>query len=969
MSRSSGKEPGVPAAQRIIRDGAVHPHGGHVEFGPGEVEQSLGRRFEEQVRKHGDRLAIKVHGEDGSPQGRQWTYGELNRAANRLAHTILVRGGEQTPVALLANEAAPTVAAMLGALKAGRIFVTLDPDYPVERLRYMLRDSGAELVLTLAGERGPGAADRTTLAAQLGVDRRRLIDMAEAMASGSGASDENPDVEVPPDALAYIIYTSGSTGKPKGIAFDHRSVLAGIRNYTNAFHISAADRLTLLHSISFSSAMVDIFCALLNGASLYPWNVKVEGLGGLERWLAEEEVTICDWVPTPFRYFVDALSGETRFPHLRLLVLASEAVTRREVDLYRAHFAPSCVLVNRLGATETYNYRLYFMDHETPLEGNLVPAGYPVPDKDVLLLDEDGQAAGPGEPGEIVVRSRYLARGYWRQPELTAAAFRPEPSGGEERLYWTGDLGLIHEDGLLEYLGRKDFQVKIRGFRIEMAEIERALREIETVEDAVVMAEPTEAGEPAAEEPASAQPAMASAPGEKRLVGYIVPADGDTPSTKDLRQMLARTLPDYMIPSAFLALDEIPLTPSGKVDRKALAAAAARRQAVTGSSAGRNGDPGAGGQRGAPVEPRDEMERRMVRAWQRVLGRQEIGVTDNFFDLGGHSMSAVRLLVEIERQFGQKLAPPTFYQYPTVEELTQVLRRKAGRPEQGGARRREWSPLVAVQRPATYGPTATTKPPFFCLPGNLGNVFTDLGDLARFLGPDQPFYGFQDGPQNPARIPNLASLYVREMQREQPHGPYFLGGVCLGAVVAYEMGQQLLKQGEEVALLAMIEPARPWRPSPAAYLSFLHYLYDHFLRRFAYARKGRPPQGLAEQSAFLSMKLKVVRNVWALRQYTPQPYAGPIRAFLSEGSLSIPDNRQLDWQHLARGGWSLDAIPGDHGSITGDNRIIIEPAHMRVLAQKLRTYIDQANNFERREETHGFDQTQRIASPGAAASG
>jgi len=300
-----------------------------------------------------------------------------------------------------------------------------------------------------------------------------------------------------------------------------------------------------------------------------------------------------------------------------------------------------------------------------------------------------------------------------------------------------------------------------------------------------------------------------------------------------------------------------------------------------------------------------------------------------------------------------------------VEELTQVLRTRSGsslpaQPTSDAGRdtfaslSASWSPLVAVQRPPAPRAPAT-KPPFFCVPGNLGNVFTDLGDLARFLGPDQPFFGFQDGPQNPSQIPALASLYVREMRRVQPTGPYFLGGVCLGAVVAYEMAQQLVKQGGEVSLLAMVEPARPWRPSPKATLSFLGYLYDRFVRRIGYAREvhrdgdhvhrdgdpGRQPQGLAEQSAFLRMKLKLVKNVWALRRYTPQPYPGPIHAFLSEGSLNIQGNPQLEWRHLARGEWSVHSIPGDHGSITGDNRITIEPAHMLVLAQKLRTAIDE----------------------------
>ncbi|HSJ53284.1 MAG TPA: thioesterase domain-containing protein, partial [Anaerolineae bacterium] len=357
-----------------------------------------------------------------------------------------------------------------------------------------------------------------------------------------------------------------------------------------------------------------------------------------------------------------------------------------------------------------------------------------------------------------------------------------------------------------------------------------------------------------------------------------------------------------------------------------------------------------------------------------------IGIRDNFFELGGHSMSAVRLLVEIERQFGEKLAPPTFYQYPTVEALAEVLRSRARPAAQEAGGGREWSPLVVVQRASAGGaPLSSARPsagaagaavsggrarkPFFCVPGNLGNVFTDLGDLARFLGPDQAFYGFQDGPQNPARIPALAALYVQEMQRVQPHGPYFLGGVCLGAVVAYEMAQQLVKQGEEVALLAMVEPARPWRPGVKAYLSFLRYLHSRFVRRFGYAREGRQPQGLAEQSAFVRMKLKLVANVWALRRYTPEPYAGPIYAFLSEGSLRIAGNPQLEWRHLARGEWSVQAIPGDHGSITGDNRIVIEPAHMRVLAQKLRVVIDEHSPPDTKEDQHEWDEFRTTSGP------
>jgi non-ribosomal peptide synthetase component F len=281
------------------------------------------------------------------------------------------------------------------------------------------------------------------------------------------AGDDGPFPAVAPHDLAYVSYSSGSTGRPKGIVHTHRNVLHHVMNYTNVFHLCPEDRVTLLLSCSFHAAMVNIFAALCNGATLHAWNVKQRGLHGLAEWLHQEHITVLDWVPTLFRHFAATLTGREAFPHLRLVILGSETVSARDAELFRRHFAPPCLMANRLGTTETFNFCVYFAGQHTPLRGPSVPAGYALEDKEVLLLDEAGQRVLGWQVGHIVVRSRHLAAGYWRRPELTRTKFRPDPLVPEQCLYYTGDLGRLGAEGDLEYLGRQDFQVKIRGQRID----------------------------------------------------------------------------------------------------------------------------------------------------------------------------------------------------------------------------------------------------------------------------------------------------------------------------------------------------------------------------------------------------------------------------------------------------------------------------------------------------------------------
>jgi acyl-coenzyme A synthetase/AMP-(fatty) acid ligase len=347
--------------------------------------------------------------------------------------------------------------------------------------------------------------------------------------------------------------------------------------------------------------------ALLNGGALYPWDIRREGLGGLPAWMNEEAITVYRSSTSVFRYLADGLGGRDNFPALRLLTFASEPAYARDVERFRERFARSCLLVNALSASETGTIATHFVDPDAPLPDRLVPVGLPLDGVEILLLREDGAPAPPGAAREIAVRGRYLSAGYWNEPELTRATFSPDPQGGDARVYRTGDLGRILPDGALVHLGRRDFQVMIRGFRVETGEVELALRDHPGVAAAAVVAGP-------------------DARGETALIGYVVPARKPGPDASDLRDFLRRRLPAQMVPAAIVALDELPVTGAGKIDRRALPA------------------PGARASRVAPVAPRTPLEERLAGIWSEVLGLDSVGVEDSFLDLGGNSLLATMVV-------------------------------------------------------------------------------------------------------------------------------------------------------------------------------------------------------------------------------------------------------------------------------------------------------------------------------------
>lgn len=569
--------PSGRSLQEALARKCHHPDDVFVAFPRSALDDGVPARFEQQVRRHGARLAVRS--EDGD-----LSYAELNGAANKIAHALLALAAQCGPfVALLVDQGAMNVAAPLGVLKAGKAFVPLDTRWPVARMTWVLDHSKADVLLASAGN--------LPLAHLVAQARQRVVALEELLAS---ADRPDPGVPIEPDAPALILYTSGSTGRPKGVLDSHRNLLHEAMRLTNALHVCSHDRQTLLRANS-AGAISDTFTALLNGAALFPFDVLRSGVPGLASWLTREALTIWRSTPSLFRTLLGALPPGERLPHLRILFLCGEPVNRADLEGYRAHAGPACLLVNCLGSTECTTVTLSLSDRDAPAVPGLLPVGYPVEDMDVQLVGESGDViAGPG-PGEIVVRSRYLARGYVDDPRLTARSFREDSQDVARRLYFTGDVGARLDDGSLVCLGRRESRANVRGRTFELAELETALQGLDGIREAVAAV-------------------VADARGEQHVVAYVVPDAGAAPSSAVLRRGLRERVPSFMIPARFLAVDGLPLTATGKADRNALEAVSAQELAAGSGRAAhqRRGDPGRDLDAGAAGRSRGD-RRRLLR--------------------------------------------------------------------------------------------------------------------------------------------------------------------------------------------------------------------------------------------------------------------------------------------------------------------------------------------------------------------
>jgi len=608
----------LPPEQQAIRDKCFHPSGEFVEFPIEDVETSIPARFEKIARMYPDRNALTF-------KDRTFSYKELNEAANRVAWAVAkICGDKNEPVAVLLEQGAMAVVAIFGVLKAGGIYAPLDTDFPSRRLNTLLEDSTAAVILT--------NSRNLPLAETLAANRATLLNIDDL-----GLSTENLELPLRPTTLAAIIYTSGSSGQPKGIIQDHRNLLHLVMRSTNFYRLSPHDRIALLRSFSVSGGTLHMLNALLNGAELLPFDLKQEGLTNLAKWLIEAQITTCSLTPRTLRHLTEALNENESLSKLRRITLSGEPLYNTEMEACRKYFSPDCVFVNSLGATEIPFAAQYVIDNQVLPERSLVPVGFPATDIEIRLVQENGIDVKAGEIGEIIVRSRYLASGYWRSPELTRQKFLPDPMGGDERSYLTGDVGRFLPDGALLHLGRKDHLVKIRGYRVSILEIETTLLENQRLKEVAVTVWDREAG-------------------DRYLAAYLVAAAKQAPTMTELLTFLRARLPDYMIPTTFLFLKSLPQT-NGKVDRQALPCPDGIRPNLD----------------QAYTAPTSAIETNLVRAWEEVLGVHPVGIHDDFLDLGGNSLTASRLISRLVKTLRLELPIKALFESPTVAEMAKIV--------------------------------------------------------------------------------------------------------------------------------------------------------------------------------------------------------------------------------------------------------------------------------------------------------
>jgi len=597
--------------------------------------------FDEQVNRSPDSLAVACG-------GLQLSYRELDECANRIASRLRQRGvGADMPVGVLLERSPSMIAGWLGVLKAGGAYVPLDPEYPDARLAFMLKDCGATVLLT-----------ESSLAPRVHAFDGETLFLDEDWLHTDAAERLRPTALPSPASLAYIIYTSGSTGEPKGVAVEHRGLTNLVHWHRRAYEVTADDRATQYAGTSFDASVWEVWPYLTAGASVHVVEDDVRhSPAALLRWLSAKRVTL-SFLPTPI---AEGVLREPLPEGLELRVMLTGG------DRLHGGLAKSLPfrLVNHYGPTEN---TVVSTGADVDLREALPPIGRPIDNVRVYVLDKDGKPVPIGVQGELYVGGDSLARGYWKRPELTAQFFvtRDLGTGERERLYRTGDLVRFRADGALEFLGRVDAQIKLRGFRIELGEIEALLGRQPDVEQAAVLCREDQ-------------------PGDKRLVGYVKLVAGSETDDSVLRALLQAQLPAYMIPSVLVVMERLPLTPNGKVDRRALPPPDGTRRLA-----------------GEYVAPRDELEQRIAGIWRELLGLERVGVHDNFFDLGGHSLLLLQVQSKLNAMLESPVATVTLFHYPTISLLAAHL---SGELEERQVRK-EASDRVAKRKPATGSPNA-----------------------------------------------------------------------------------------------------------------------------------------------------------------------------------------------------------------------------------------------------------------------
>jgi amino acid adenylation domain-containing protein len=849
-------------------------------------------------------------------KGRSYSYAELWGASTRLADGLLERGlhaGEV--VAVVGRRSFELVVSMLGVLIAGGVMLLIDPDWPKAQIEALLERGRARLVLPAMGwvtdiewlklVSGLTICNPRQEAGVLGADRSEHLPMADR---------HLPRLSDP----AYVFFTSGTTGKPEPIMGCHKGLSHFLTWQRDTFGFGPGDRCAQLAGLSFDAILHDVFLPLasgavvcLPGASLNPASPEVLS------WLEREKITFLHSVPSLVESWLTGGPRRVKLRALRWLFLAGEPLRLSLVQTWRKRFPRAGEIVNLYGPTETTLVKSCYIVPREPLPG-IQPLGEPLPQTQLLILNPSQGLCGVGEPGEIVIRTPYRTLGYIMPDSSRASNFIPNPFTNDphDLLYRTGDRGYYRSDGSVGFLGRIDHQVKIHGTRVEPDGVAAVLSRQPGVLACAVIAVKDERA-------------------DDRLTAYVVARDRAV-TAEVLREGLGRELASAMVPSGFVFLEKLPVNSNGKVDRDAL-------RGLTPM----NATPEAGF-----VPPRDRLERRLVQIWEQLLGVRPIGVRDDFFGKGGHSLLAVRMFVEVEKTTRKKLPVRVIFEAPTIERLAAVIRSQTWAPPD--------TQLVPIQPEGT-------RPPVFWVHAAGGHVLS-YRRLAHYLKPDQPVYALQginleEDRLSEANVEDMAARYTADLQKVQSVGPYFVGGLSFGGLVAWEIAQRLRSQGHTVALLILLDTRGPGYPRLPLLRSLALELRQRIELHGGNISVLEPRQKLAylfERGRTLLPRL--VRRAWtsvqetwylttspapravkrayrddikARARYSPKPYAGAIAFFRAQSQPTASDYPLMGWEGLVKGRMDIYEVPGAHASI------MAEP-HLQVLATKLNQCLEAA---------------------------
>ena len=719
-------------------------------------ELALHQLVEAQAARTPDAIAIVHH------DGNTLTYAQLNEKANQLAHYLVSLGVKpQQLVALSLTRSPNMIVAFLGVLKAGAAYVPIDPDYPESRRKYILEDASVEITLTESAllETIEQAGQQICLDAE--------ADTLEAQPK------ENLDLAIAPKQLAYVIYTSGSTGNPKGVMAHHRGLVNYSLALAEAIDLTSADRMLQFSTMSFDFIVSEVYPTLaVGGALVLRSDEMVTSTKNFLDFITRTEVSVIQFTTAFWHELVSGIDrlGVKLPDTLRVVLFGGEKASLALCKQWVEKVGDTPRLFNAYGPTEaTVITTLYDVNAEN-YDGSFdLPIGRAVRNAQTYVLDEDLQPVEPGAAGELHIGGPGVTLGYMNLPEKTAKVFVDSPFEKGEKLYKTGDLVKMDASGLIEFVGRVDFQVKIRGFRIELGEIESCLDRFEQVEYRIVVA-------------------REDTPGDKRLVAYVVPKEGETIDRANLKAFMREKLPSFMVPSAIVVLDKLPKNANGKIDRKALPM------------------PSQTDSESELVAPRTPLEAKLAAAWQSVLGLEKVGVTDDFFELGGNSLLVMRLFSELEAIFEQRLPLVEIFVAPTIEKMAERIEAMIG--EQPARSASDIDNSLVVLKAGKSGAALFL---IHDVEGDTGlylNLANEMkGDRAIYAIKPQRISDTKGAPIAHTRVPELAAHCAKSIRRVQPEGPYLVGGLCAGGVIAYETACQLEQGGADVKLALMDAPA------------------------------------------------------------------------------------------------------------------------------------------------------------------